>query len=171
MAEIRGTDGSISATFEAEEIRVLGNVLDEMTALLRAPAKPGDAVRARLFPDAYEDPEDQRAYEELVGDQLLAEKVAALRRVRRALPTGKQATVELDHDQANDWLTVINDIRLAIGTRLDVTEDVMQKEIDPEDPDGPALAVLHWLGWMQELFLKELTGYGDDRGDAHAEEG
>ena len=157
MAHIKGgPDGGVAARFEPEEISVLSGVLDEMTALLRAPNRAPDAVTDRLFPKAYEDVEDQRAYEELMGDQLQAQKVAALTRVRRTLSGGKSDEIVLDAQDTEAWLTVLNDVRLAIGTRLNVTEDLMQDDIDPDDPDGPAYAVLHWLGWVQESFLKEL---------------
>ena len=158
MAQFRAAgNGDIGATFEPEEIRVLSGVLDEMTALLKAPGRAPDAVTERLFPKAYESPEDQKAYEELVGDQLLAQKVAALTRVRRSLPDKKTEEIVLDAGESEAWLTVLNDVRLAIGTRLDVTETVMSEDIDPDDPNGPALAVLHWLGWVQESILKELS--------------
>jgi hypothetical protein len=52
------------------------------------------------------------------------------------------------------WLRTINDIRLTIGTRLEVDETKMAAELDERDPEAPALAVLHWLGWLQESFLE-----------------
>lgn len=169
MAQFRSAaDGGVGATFEPEEVRVLAGVLDEMTALLKAPGRAPDAVTERLFPKAYESAEDQKAYEELMGDQLLAQKVAALARVRRSLPKNETEEVLLDAGEAEAWLTVLNDVRLAIGTRLDVTEAVMEQDIDPDDPNGPALAVLHWLGWVQESFLKELSNDGDNRGGSVA---
>jgi hypothetical protein len=158
MATFRSAgEHSIGASFEGAEVRVLAGLVDEMSTLLDAPAQPGDPIAERLFPPAYDDPEDQHAYEELLGDQLRMQKLAALALVRESLPSRAEGEIVLDADTAEAWLTVLNDIRLSIGTRLDVTEEVMQNDIDPDDPDGPALAVLHWLGWVQESFLRELT--------------
>ncbi|HYI46485.1 MAG TPA: DUF2017 family protein [Actinomycetota bacterium] len=159
MAEFRTeSEGHIGARFEPEEVRVLTGLVHEMAGVLETTHDAPDPITERLFPAAYDDPEDQRAYEELIGDQLKQQKLAALARVRASLPNTDAADVILDEDATEAWLTVLNDIRLAIGTRLDVTEEVMQRELDPDHPDGPALAVLHWLGWVQESFLKELGG-------------
>jgi len=53
----------------------------------------------------------------------------------------------------------LNDARLALGTRLDVTEDLDHdlRQYDPEDPYTQALAVYLWLGWAQELLLEAIT--------------
>ncbi|MEA2446438.1 MAG: hypothetical protein QOK47_75 [Actinomycetota bacterium] len=159
MARFRNAgEGAIGAYFEPEEVRVLAGLVQEMSSVLDSGSKTGDPITERLFPAAYEDPTEQRAYEELLGDQLKDQKVRALANVRDSLPSETTGELILDPDATQDWLTVINDIRLAIGTRLDVTEEVMQKDIDPDDPDGASLAVLHWLGWVQESFLHELNG-------------
>ena len=44
------------------------------------------------------------------------------------------------------WLTALNDLRLVLGTRLDVSED--DDDVDPDDPDAPAHAVYHYLGLL-----------------------
>lgn len=158
MASFRNAgDGLIGARFEPDEVRVLEGLVGEMSTVLDAGTDAGDPVTKRLFPAAYDEPEDQRAYKELVGDQLRSQKLAALDQVRNSLPTDGSDEVVLDPDATEAWLTVLNDIRLAIGTRLDVTEEVMQRELDPDEPDAPALAVLHWLGWVQESFLERRT--------------
>jgi hypothetical protein len=52
---------------------------------------------------------------------------------------------------------LLTDLRLAIGTRLDVTEEKMSDDIDPDDPEAAALSVLHWLGWVQGTILEAIT--------------
>jgi hypothetical protein len=47
-------------------------------------------------------------------------------------------------------------MRLAIGARLEVTEEKMNQAMDANGPDAPAWAVLHWLGWLQESILGTL---------------
>ena len=42
----------------------------------------------------------------------------------------------------------VNDLRLVLGTRLDVSED--DHDVDPDAPDGPARLVYHYLGWLLE---------------------
>jgi hypothetical protein len=64
----------------------------------------------------------------------------------------------LSSEEAEMWLTFLTDVRLAIGTRLEVTEELMGADIDPDDPDAAAVSVLHWLGWLQEMTLQEMGG-------------
>ena len=49
---------------------------------------------------------------------------------------------------------MLTDLRLAIGARLEVTEELMSADVGPEDERAPALVTLHWLGWLQEMLLK-----------------
>ncbi|MCA1821856.1 MAG: DUF2017 domain-containing protein, partial [Pseudonocardia sp.] len=49
------------------------------------------------------------------------------------------------------------DVRLALGTVLEVTED-MPDELAPDDPRAPHLAVYHWLTWVQESLIQALAG-------------
>lgn len=147
----RNADGTIEAAFESEEAMVLGRLVEEMRLVLTDDS--ADPVTQRLFPDAYEDPEDQSSYESLVGDQLRTEKLRILDRVGETLA---QQPVALEGDDLDIWLATLNDMRLALGTRLSVTEDVMGSELDPENPNAPALSVLHWLGWVQESLLRHL---------------
>ena len=60
--------------------------------------------------------------------------------------------VLLDREHQDAWLSCLNDLRLVLGTRLEVTEDT---EFDPgsEDPRQQALHVYGWLGWLQESLL------------------
>jgi hypothetical protein len=63
----------------------------------------------------------------------------------------------LDEEEVDRLLALLTDIRLAIGTRLDVTEERMAAELDRDDPDAAALSVLHWLGWLQESVIAAIT--------------
>jgi hypothetical protein len=143
-------------SLDARESGLVRELLKEMKTLLEADIPRQDAVVSRLFPDAYDDPEDADAYRELVGDELRKGKTAALRRVESLAGTSGSIDEDLTGEDIEAWLTVLNDIRLAIGTRLSVSEDRMGSDIDPGDPDGPALSVVHWLGWMQELMLEQI---------------
>ena len=52
-------------------------------------------------------------------------------------------------------------MRLALGVRLEVSEEDMGREPDPDDPNAPAFAVLHWLGWLQETMVEKLDPYSE----------
>jgi hypothetical protein len=51
---------------------------------------------------------------------------------------------------------VLNDLRLVLGTRLDVTEE-MDFDLDPSDPSAAELAVYAYLSWLQEQLVEALA--------------
>lgn len=145
--------GGVVAHLDTDEARLLRELIREMRVLLEADIPLVDPVVARLFPDAYEDEEDAASYREMTGDQLREGKLQALSMVAAQVGERGPITTDVDADQVEAWLTLMTDMRLAIGTRLDITEEKMESDIDPGHPDGPALSVLHWLGWLQETML------------------
>jgi len=155
--EIEGAPDGIRLTLESQEAGILRELAKEMRLLLEADIPAGDDVLQRLFPKAYEHEEDERNYQELIGNELRAAKREALRNVEEALGPSGGMDKELTPSDADEWLRFLNDVRLAIGTRLDVDEGKMSKDFDPGDPEAPALSVLHWLGWLQGSMLEELN--------------
>jgi Domain of unknown function (DUF2017) len=63
--------------------------------------------------------------------------------------------VRLSDEQAKAWLSALNDVRLALGTVLEVTED-MPDELASDDPRAPHLVVYHWLTWVQDSLIHAL---------------
>jgi len=155
--EIESAPGGIRLVLENQEAGILRELAKEMRLLLEADIPAGDDVLQRLFPKAYEDEEDQRNYQELIGNELRAAKREALRNVEDALGPSGGMDAELTPSDADEWLRFLNDVRLAIGTRLEVDDGKMGKDFDPSDPEAPALSVLHWLGWLQGSMLEELN--------------
>jgi hypothetical protein len=146
----RDSDGNVRMRLQGEEVALLHELLDELEALLDDPEDP--ALR-RLFPPAHTDRESEEQYRSLVGDQLLSGRTKALETVR-----GTLGTKTLDPDQADAWLRALNDLRLVLGTRLDVTEDIDWDEIDLDEPRGRDLAVYGYLSWLQEQLVEALAG-------------
>jgi hypothetical protein len=136
------------------ETHVIRQLASEMRALLDGGRiDRGDPVYERLFPAVYEDAKDEASFRELVGNDLVRQKLEALDSVESAL--GEYTSeVTLENESLDTWLACLTDLRLAIGTRLDVDEERMAAEIDATDPEGRSLAVLHWLGWLQEGVLR-----------------
>jgi uncharacterized protein DUF2017 len=158
MAEVIGTGaGGIRLALEEYESDLLRQLLKEMKLLLEADIPPSDAVIKRLYPDAFDDAERAQAYRELIGDELQNRKIAALRSAEELTGSAGAVDAVLDEEGVDRLLALLTDIRLAIGTRLDVTEERMAAELEPDDPDAAALSVLHWLGWLQESILEAIT--------------
>ena len=118
---------------------------------------PSDPALARLLPDAYRD-DDQAAgeFRRLTESSLRRDKVSAADRLLAALPADGPGEVRLDPESTESWLSTINDVRLALGTRLEVTEEMA--EPDPEDPDAPAYVVYLWLTELQGVLIEVADG-------------
>ena len=118
--------------------------------LLSEPAEP--SLR-RLFPPAYPvDPENEKEYRELVGEDLLDGHVAAL----QVLETTADAE-SLDEEQLLAWMRSLNQLRLVLGTRLDVDDETSGEPPDPDDPDAEVRGVFLYLGWLQEQVVRALS--------------
>ena len=159
----RERDGSYSVRLSEAEQMLVKSLLAQLRTLLKVEGG-GDLDEAsgirRLFPTAYPQREDLEAeYVGMVRDELLAERLAAIDVVEETivLPT-------LDEEQLSTWLRTLNDLRLVLGTRLDVSEDM--DEIDPEDPDAPALAAYAYLGWLLEHTVEALSSGLPDEPEA-----
>ena len=149
-------EGSVTIRFSEDEAELLRRLLAEMETLLGS-SSDRDPVVGRLFPRAYEKKEEEESYRSLVGDELVSAKKANLRSAGDMLGREGAAEAALSEDEAEAWLALLTDLRLAIGTRLDVTEEKMSEDIDPDDPEAAALSVLHWLGWVQGTILEAIT--------------
>jgi hypothetical protein len=122
------------------ERALLGDLVEQLRDVLLATTD--DPSLRRLFPTAYhEDPDRDREYQQLVRDELLERRLEALSTVEATAEAE-----ELDEASLTGWLTALNDLRLVLGTRLDVTEDDL--DVDPEAPDAAAHAVYHYLGGL-----------------------
>jgi hypothetical protein len=133
----RTKHGTYALRLPGPERELLADLVDQLRELLVVTTD--DPSVRRLFPTAYhEDPERDREYQQLVRDELLERRLSAL-----AVVEATAQADELDEDQLSGWLTSLNDLRLVLGTRLDVTEE--QAEISEAHPDAPAMAVYGYL--------------------------
>ncbi|MDQ3151602.1 MAG: DUF2017 domain-containing protein [Actinomycetota bacterium] len=151
VTQIRDMLGARAADAPDDELAQLTG----MTTGLSTP--PEDRVLARLLPDFSRDDDGlSGGMRSLHEPELLAEKdgVAAVV-LDTCPPHGGQ--VRLTPEQAAAWLSALNDVRLALGTALEVTED-LPDELPPEDPRASHLPVYHWLTWMQESLVGALSG-------------
>ncbi len=155
-------DEGLRVGFDRIEARLLRELVAEMKLLLEVDIPPTDPVLERLFPQASDDPEEAALYRELVGSELKAVKVEALRLVADRLGQRGPLETSIPEEEWDAWLSLLTDMRLAIGTRMQVTEAMMEAELDPEDPDTPAMSVLHWLGWVQGSMLAAIQQEDED---------
>jgi hypothetical protein len=169
----RGGKVRLVATLEAQEAAVLRGLIGEVRQMLSGrtednPAdelavltgmrtgpstRPDDRVLARLLPDFTTDDADLAAgLRSLHEPELIEAKNAATAVVLETMPESG-GRVELSPDQADSWLAALNDVRLALGTALDVSED-MPEEFGPDDPRSAHLGVYHWLTFVQDSLVQ-----------------
>ncbi|WP_031042760.1 DUF2017 domain-containing protein [Streptomyces sp. NRRL F-5650] len=140
---------------------------------------PSDPVLRRLFPDAYGDPEgtpqareaeEQRAhsaeFRRYTENDLRAGKRESALAVIRALDAVAAqsagdggAVLKLSAEESRQWLGALNDLRLAIGARLEIADeddtDLLYRLPD-EDPRKPMVMAYLWLGGLQESLVATL---------------
>ncbi len=105
-------------------------------------ASTDDPAVRRLFPPAYaNDPERDAGYQVLTRDELLEGRLQALDVVERSLEGGEVGAADM-----TAWMGTLNSLRLVLGTRLDVDEELPTLAAD--DPLAPAYAVYEYLGWL-----------------------
>jgi hypothetical protein len=142
--------GEVELTLSRDERTLLAGLAGELRAQLDGDTY--DPSLRRLFPPAYEDEAEERAYRELAGDSLLDGRRAALELLSETVDRDR-----LSAEEADAWLRALNDLRLVLGTRLDVQEDTFASDLRPDDPNAPALAVYGFLSWIQEQLVAALS--------------
>jgi hypothetical protein len=137
---------------EPEEAQLLSLLFDELTALLGDDSSSNADVLHRLSPAAYrDDPDAEAEYRGLTAGSLRDERDGRIAACRDELASSDD--VELaDPDSARRWLQVLNDLRLALGTRLGVTQDA-EPDIDPDDPAAQPWIVYSWLTAVQDAVV------------------
>ena len=158
MKPFRRKGEDVVARFDPAEAGIVGLLLDQLEQLLAADEDDlgGDPVLARLLPEGHRgDPRLAADYRELTESALRSGKADDLATVRATLPLGG-GEVRLDPEQAAAWLRSTNDLRLALGTRLQITEDTEPPE-DATGEEGQQLAVYYWLTALQGSLVDALA--------------
>ena len=146
--QIRRKGDRVRLHLDAHEQDLLRGLLDQLEPLL---VDPDDPSMRRLFPPAYSDDKSDEQYRSLVRGQLLSGRARSLATMRETL-----ADDAIDLVQADEWLRALNDLRLVLGTRLDVSEEVDYGRLDLDEPRGRDLAVYGYLAWLQEQLVDAL---------------
>ncbi|MGY0486275.1 DUF2017 domain-containing protein [Streptomyces sp. WG-D5] len=158
-----------------------GDVSDDPLAELFADGPtepPSDAVLRRLFPDAYGGPaaddgdvesaDEARVhsaeFRRFTENDLRAGKredaLAVIRSLDTLGPAGDGgAVLKLSQGESVQWMRALNDLRLAIGTRLDITDEEdtdLLYRLPDDDARKPMVMAYLWLGGLQETLVETL---------------
>ena len=165
-AVLRGLVSQINDMLMARAEEAPQDELAELTGIRTGPTtSPDDPILSRLLPDFHRldpdkpdqgDQDSAAALRSLHEPELLEQKTGVAEVVLDTCPPGG-GQVTLTFEQADAWLSALNDVRLALGTALDVTEE-MPDELPEDDPRSPHLGVYHWLTWVQDTLVDALAG-------------
>jgi hypothetical protein len=151
---LRALVGQVLGMLAERDEAAPSDELAELTGIRTgSPSPPVDRVLARLLPDFHrEDAELSSALRSLREPELIRAKAQAGEVLLASCPEDG-GRIELDVAQADAWLAALNDVRLALGTSLGVTEDM--PDVPPEDESAAAhLGVYQWLTYVQDALVQ-----------------
>ncbi|WP_020387162.1 DUF2017 domain-containing protein [Kribbella catacumbae] len=182
MTRFRKRKKTVIVSFAEHEADILANLLrnlvellydgmpprvsessDPLAALLDndgPTSPPEDVVLQRLLPDAYK-ADDQAAgeFRRFTERGLRDSKASDARRVLAALEESPEDGIPLEADDQLAWLRALNDLRLAIGTRLDIKEEddySVWEKLPDDDPRRLTYDLYDWLGYLQSALLHNI---------------
>ncbi len=177
----RERGGTVTVALDAHEIAVVRHAFGELVELLDSRAdsaptpieivpgvldpfaesgtreRPDDPALARLLPDAYgdDDPGATGEFRRYTEADLIAYKRGNADTLLGTLGDGS-APVRLVNDQVRAWLYAVNDLRLTLGTRLEIDEGYVERmaALEPDDPQLPAFYLYEWLTALQDGLVR-----------------
>jgi Domain of unknown function (DUF2017) len=159
---------SVKGMLDERESSTPADELEEITGMRTGhTAPPQDATMKRLLPDFFRAATDHpagsgtaeslnSALRGLHEPQILAAKRDAAQRLLDTMPAGG-GRFELTEDDAHAWAAAVNDVRLALGTMLDI-DAIGSDELPPDHPMAGHVDVYQWLTVLQEYLVLSLIG-------------
>jgi len=179
----RHGEATFVAHFSPTEVEVLVNLAEQLIEILAErvdtahtdplaqmmgisghDSPPDDEVLLRLLPNAYADPVESADFRRFTESTLRGKKRAHAMVLRSNLLHLENSAVRIDRVGALAWLGALNDIRLALGVRLNVEENSYEtlELLSPDDPMRGVYTVYNWLGWLQQSLVQALMDEDDD---------
>ena len=145
--------GGFELRLDAKERDVLRELPNQLRELIENEDPTSDPAMARLYPPAYpEDPIRNLEYERMAVDELTAGRMAALDRMDATIDAE-----QLSEDDVLAWLGVCNDLRLVLGSRLEITEETTEADFPPDDERASIFALYGYLTWLVDAIVRALN--------------
>jgi hypothetical protein len=143
----RRRDGTFAIDLGENERRLIETLVEQLRELLTTDSP----VLERLFPPPYGDDRDRNeGYAALAHPELIDQRLAALATVEASVDA-----TSLDEDQLMAWMRSINDLRLVLGTVLEIAEDGEVPQVD--DDNAATFQAYEFLGYLLELVVGALS--------------
>ena len=163
----RGEGPTLVITLHEPEVTLLRELARDVREVVVAPADSGP-VSKRLFPSAYLDPTEETAeaaWQDHSHGELVSSRLAALDALTATLDAAQRKKrdlfeLTLDADGQAQWLGVLNDARLIIGTAAGISEDDdhTNRAFDPRDERSRQFVMYAWLTELQADLVDVLLG-------------
>jgi hypothetical protein len=182
MAGFRRTSDGVTARFARPEAAIIRDLVEQVVELVQPlpptmedddlaamvgmsdgalddKELPDDPVLARLLPDAYrDDPDAAGEFRRFTESGLRSGKAQCAQTLLDTLPASG-GRVKLTSQEAEAWLMSLNDVRLALGVRLGVTDDYdgLDEDVEADDPRFAYVQVYQWLAYIQGSLVAALS--------------
>ena len=145
----RRRDGTFAIDLGDPERDLLRTLVDQLRELLTTDSP----VLERLFPPPYGDDVDRNeGYAALAHPELIEHRLAALSVMEETVDA-----TSVDEDQLMAWMRSINDLRLVLGTILEIEDDAEVPEIDEEN--AATAAAYDFLGALLDRIVSALSDF------------
>lgn len=145
--------GLFALNLTLDERTTLCGFVDQLDDIISAPHD--DPRVRRLFPTAYHDnPEHDAEYQNFMRDELAQSRRSSIAAVRSVLMSEEPMT----EPQLYSLMTVLNSLRLVLGTLLDVDETDGLDQIPEDSPAFGQAQLYEYLGWLLEWTVSALSG-------------
>jgi hypothetical protein len=144
--------GDFELRLNLDERTILRGLPDQLRNLIENEDPTSDPAMARLYPPAYEDdPIRNLEFERMAGDDLTSQRLSSINAMEGSIDADL-----LSEEQLQSWLGVLNDLRLVLGTRLEITEETTERDFAEGDPRASTFALYGYLTWLVDAIVRAL---------------
>lgn len=166
VLDVSNSEREVLINLSGQIIEILAERIDaattdplaQMVGITGHDSPPDDEVLMRLLPNAYADPVDASEFRRYTESDLRGKKRTHAMLMRSRLMELENEELLINSADAMAWLGAMNDIRLALGVRLEIDETSHERLelLSHDDPMHAVFAVYSWLGWLQESLVLAL---------------
>jgi hypothetical protein len=144
--------GDFELRLSPDERTILRGLPDQLRNLIENEDPTSDPAMARLYPPAYEDdPIRNLEFERMAGDDLTSQRLSSISAMEGSIDADL-----LSEEELLSWLGVLNDLRLVLGTRLEITEETTEEDFAASDPRASTFALYGYLTWLVDAIVRAL---------------
>lgn len=144
--------GDFELRLTPDERTILRGLPEQLRTLIENEDPTSDPAMARLYPPAYEnDPIRNLEFERMAGDDLTSQRLSSIDAMEGSIDADL-----LSEEQLLSWLGVLNDLRLVLGTRLEITEETTEDDFAAGDPRASTFALYGYLTWLVDAIVRAL---------------